>query len=96
MYDQVEIEAAAFEEVRDRWYLCMLREVQPSPLKYKDWIVEEGKLYKYREDPLLGEIIDSEEKLKLVLPVEARERVMFDAHSHRLRGTSVWKRCTIV
>ena len=36
MYDQVEIEAAAFEEVPDPWYLRMLEEVQTSPLKYKD------------------------------------------------------------
>ena len=64
MYDQVEVEAAVFDEVRDPWYLRMLSEVQAAPLKYKDWIVEEGKLYKYREDPLLGEIIDGEEKLK--------------------------------
>ena len=61
MYHQVEVEAAAVEEVRDRWYLRMLSEIQASPLKYKDWIVEEGKLYKYREDPLLGEIIDGED-----------------------------------
>ena len=81
MYDQVEIEASAFQEVRDSWYLRMLSEVQASPLKYKDWIVEEGKLYKYREEPLLKEIIDGEEKLKLVLPVEVRERVIFDARS---------------
>ena len=81
MYEQVEIEKAAFEEDRDPWYLRMLNEVQASPLKYKDWIVEEGKLYNYREDPLLGEIIDGEEKLKLVLPVEVRERAMWDAHS---------------
>ena len=80
MYEQDELEAAAFEEVRDPWYLRMLKEVQDTPLKYKDWIVDEGKLYRYREDPLLDPIVSHEKKLKLVLPVEARERVMLDAH----------------
>ena len=51
-----------------------------TPLKYKDWIVDEGKLYRYREGPLLDPIVSHEEKLKLVLPVELRERVMSDAH----------------
>ena len=50
MYEQEELEAAAFEEVRDPWYLRMLKEVQDTPLKYKDWIVDEGKLYRYRKD----------------------------------------------
>ena len=80
MYEQVELEAAALEEVRDPWYLRMLNQLQDASLKYKDWIVDEGKLYRYREDPLLDPIVSHEEKLKLVLPVELRERVMSDEH----------------
>ena len=44
MYEQDELETFAFEEVRDPWYLRMLKEMQDTPLKYKDWIVDEGKL----------------------------------------------------
>ena len=80
MYEHDELEAVAFEGVRDLWYLRMLREVQDTTLKYKDWIVDEGTLYRYREDPLLDPIVSHEEKLKLVLPVELRERVMSDEH----------------
>ena len=80
MYEQDELEAAAFEEFRDPWYLRMLREVQDTPLKYKDWILDDEKLYRYREDPLLDPIVSHEEKLKLVLPIELRERVMSDVH----------------
>ena len=45
----------------------MLREVQDTPLKYKDWIVDEGKLYRYREDPLLDPIVSHEEKLIIII-----------------------------
>ena len=80
MYDGVEIETAAFAEVKDPWYLRMLSEVQASPLEYQDWIVEDGMLYRYRVDPLLDPVESGEEKLKLVVPSELRKRVMKDAH----------------
>ena len=48
MFDESEIEATAFEQVEDPWYMRMITDVQATPLKYKDWIVEDGKLYRYR------------------------------------------------
>ena len=80
MFDESEIEAAAFEQVEDPWYTRMITDVQATPLKYKDWIVEDGKLYRYRSDPLLDPVKSGEEKLKLVVPSELREKVMYDAH----------------
>ena len=54
--------AAAFEEIKDPWYLKMLEEVPKYPKKYQQWRVEEGKLYRYRADPLLDPIENKEEK----------------------------------
>ena len=48
-------------------------------LKYQDWIVEDGMLYKYCIDPLLDPMKSGQEKFKLVVPNELRGRVMKDA-----------------
>ena len=70
----------SFEEVADPWYLKMLSEVKQSPQKYSGWKVEDGLLYRYRSDPMLDPILNREEKWKLVVPAEHRERVLNEAH----------------
>ena len=44
------------------------------------WRIEDGNLYRYRMDPLLDPIRNREEKWRLVVPIEYRERVLSDAH----------------
>ena len=58
----------------------MLLEVEKFPAKFQQWRVEEGRLYRHRSDPLLDPVEHPEEKWRLVVPVEYRERVMQDAH----------------
>ena len=75
-----EVEIAGFGEIEDPWYLKMLIEVEKFPAKFQQWRVEEGRLYRHRSDPLLDPVEHPEEKWRLVVPVEHRERVMQDAH----------------
>ena len=75
-----EVEIASFDEITDPWYLTMLEEVGKYPAKLQQWRVEEGRLYRHRSDPLLDLVEHPEEKWRLVVPVEYRERVMQDAH----------------
>ena len=46
-HESEELGAVGFEEIKDVWYLKMLEDVPNFPKKYKDWRVEEGKLYRY-------------------------------------------------
>ena len=69
------MEIADFGEITDPWYLKMLREVEKFPTKFQQWRVEEGRLYRYRFDPLLNPVEYPEEKWRLVVPVEYREKV---------------------
>ena len=75
-----ELAAAGFEEIKDRWYLKILEDVPNFPKKYKDWRVEERKLYRYRMDPLLDPMQNKEEKWRLEVSAEYRARVLNDAH----------------
>ena len=56
-----------------------MREVEELPLKYKDWKVEDGCLYRLRIDPLLYPVENREKRWKLMVPVEYRE-VLQQAH----------------
>ena len=80
------MEIASFSEIEDPWYLKMLLEVEKFPAKFQQWRVEEGPLYRHRSDPLLDPVEHPEEKWRLVVPVEYRERVMQDAHCTSLSG----------
>ena len=70
----------SFEEVSDPWYLRMINDVQNFPHKFRNWKVEEGRLYNFRTDELLDPILNREECWRLVVPLEYRERILRDAH----------------
>ena len=80
LQESEELAAAGFEEIKDGWCFKMSEDVPNFPKKYKDWRVEEGKLCRYRMDPLLDPIQNKEEKWRLVVPAEYRARVLNDAH----------------
>ena len=76
-----ETEVAAFEEVKDPWYLRRIEESRDNPVKYKSWRVSDDFVYKQRVDPLLGPITGEEDTWKLVVP-----RVLKDAHCEMTAG----------
>ena len=81
-----EVEIAAFEEVKDPWYLKRIEEIQTNPVKYKSWRIDDGLIYRQTRDRILGPVTGREEPWKLVVPVEHRDRVLRDAHCEALAG----------
>ena len=74
------IEVAAFEEIRDPKYLHLREQVVKFPNRYKEWRVEDGCIYKFRESELLDPIENGEEGWKLVVPIEFRDQVLKEVH----------------
>ena len=73
--DTEEVEIAAFEEVKDPWYLKRIEEIQISPVKYKSWRIDDGLIYRQRHDSILEPVTGEEDTWKLVIPAEHRDRV---------------------
>ena len=48
--------------------------------------MEEDRIYRRREDHLLGPIIDETEAWKLMVPQEYRDKVLYDAHREMSSG----------
>ncbi|CAB0040089.1 unnamed protein product [Trichogramma brassicae] len=84
---QGEGEIAAFATIEDPWYISLVAEVEQTPQKFKKkWRVEDGLLYKFREDKLLDPIEDGIEGWRLAVPAEHRQRVLEDAHNEVTAG----------
>ncbi|CAB0027848.1 unnamed protein product [Trichogramma brassicae] len=81
-----EEEIAAFETIEDPWYLNRMQEVQEMPKKFGSWRVENGILYRHREDPLLDPIDGGTEAWRVVVPEEHRARILSEAHEERSAG----------
>ena len=81
-----EVEIAAFEEVKDHWYLKRVEEIHVNPVKYKSWRIDDGLIYRQRHDPILGPVTGEEDTLKLVVPAEHRDRVLRDAYCEATAG----------
>ena len=64
----------------------MLKNVSTHPKKYRNWKIEDGRLYKYTRSALLDPILSREETWKLVVPDELREKVIREAHSSPSMG----------
>ena len=79
-----EDEMAGFTEIKDKWYLQKIEEVQSRPQKYKNWTVSDGMLYRYNTDNLLDPFYDKQEAWRLVVPFEYRDQVFWEAHNHIL------------
>ena len=84
--DPEEVEIAAFEEVKDPWYLKRIEEIQMSPAKYHSWRIDNGLIYRQRNYSILGPVTGEEDTWKLVIPAENRDRVLRDAHCEATAG----------
>ena len=64
----------------EKWFTRMLKNVATKPIKYQNWIIEDGLLYEFHTSALLDQILSREEGWKLVIPEELRERIILEAH----------------
>ena len=85
-FETAEEEVAAFEMIRDRWYLERVEDVKKFPKKFASWKVEDEMLYRYKREELLDPVTNDEEGWKLVVPEEYRERILRDAHREPSSG----------
>ncbi|CAB0030717.1 unnamed protein product [Trichogramma brassicae] len=84
---QGEGEITAFATIENPWYISLVAKVVQTPQKFKKkWRVEDGLLYKFREDKLLDPIEDGIEGWRLAVPAEHRQRVLEDAHNEVTAG----------
>lgn len=72
-------------EIKDVWYLKMLRLVKGNPCKYPNWRAIGQRLYKYVNVKYPG--MDSNEELwKIVVPKEQRRKLLEQCHDDPLSG----------
>ena len=79
--DLLERKISAFREIKDKWYIERVRDVQKTFRKFKNWQVVDGMLHKHTVDPLLDPLYNREEAWSLVVPLEYRDQVMWDTHN---------------
>lgn len=83
---KIEEELAGITEVRNDKYLKEIENIKKNPKKYRDLLVNNGLIYKFRDDNLLSPLGDEEEKWKLLIPEELKERVLKEAHNTSSSG----------
>lgn len=74
------------EETKDRWYLSMIDKVKSAPTEYSYWKYVSGRLYTYRPNPKIDDIINHETACKLVVPSERCDRELSECHDEPSAG----------
>ena len=81
MYENEELDhIAVLEEINDEWYIRRREVVLASPNKFHGWKVVDGKLYKFRNNPLLEDLTDDLQARKLVVPKDKQQEVLREVH----------------
>ena len=76
----------AIEETSDAWYKRIFEAVNQDPTEHPQWKVVRGRLYTYRPNPMLEDLMEDEDSWKLVLPMEKREGALLESHSEPTAG----------
>lgn len=69
----------------DKWYTKMLHEVERAPLKYINWRISNGKLYKYVKQKY-SDLSGESDCWKQVVPKDKRRQIIGEAHDPPLAG----------
>ncbi|BET00273.1 multicellular organismal development [Nesidiocoris tenuis] len=64
-----------FQAVPDKWYESMMTNVRQDPVKYADWKVENGRLFKHQATEF-----DTSNPWKLVIPKADRGQILHESH----------------
>ena len=79
--DETDVELASIEiakETTDAWFKRMLASVAANPIDHFYWKIVHGRLYSYRPNPMIEDLMEDEDAWKLVLPAEKRESALLE------------------
>ena len=74
------------EETTDAWYKRMFSSVAANPTDHPYSKIVHGRLYSYRPNPLIEDLMEDEDARKLVLPAEKREYALLESHAEPTAG----------
>ena len=81
MYENDEVDhIAILEEINDDWYIKRREAVLANPNKFHGWKIVDGKLYRFRNNPLLEDLMDDLQAWKLVVPKDNQQEVLREVH----------------
>ena len=66
------------EETSDVWYKDRFASVAANPTDHPYWKIVHGRLYRYRPNPMIEDLMENEGAWKLVLPAEKRENALLE------------------
>lgn len=69
----------------DRWYSRMITNVHNNPLKFRDWRVQDGKLFKHFQ-PKYPALADDEQEWREVVPKNHRKELLNKYHDQPTSG----------
>lgn len=85
--ESVKINSIEIKEVTtDKWYKKRLYQILKFPRRYRDWKVVEGKIYRYKPNRDVDDILTDLDAWKLVVPKEKREQILEESHSEPTSG----------
>ena len=77
MYENEEVDhIATLEEINDESFIRRRGAVLATPNKFHGWKVVDGKLYKFKNNPLLKGLMDDLQAWKLVVPKGNQQEVL--------------------
>ena len=74
------------DETQDRWYLNLYKEVREHPEDHREYKTDGGKLYIYRSDLSIEDLLEDQGASKLLVPKEHRQTVLSEYHEEPTAG----------
>ena len=87
--DETDVDLASvttIDETTDAWYKRMFASVAVNPTYHPYWKIVHGRLYSYRPNPLIEDLMEDEDAWKLVLPAEKCEYALLESHAEPTAG----------
>ena len=87
--DETDVDLASvttIDETTDAWYKRMFASVAANPTYHPYWKIVHGRLYSYRPNPLIEDLMEDEDAWKLVLPAEKCEYALLESHAEPTAG----------
>ena len=87
--DEADAELASIEiaeETSDAWYKDRFASVAANSTDHPYWKIIHGRLYMYRPNPMIEDLMEDEDAWKLVLSAEKRENALLKSHAEPTAG----------